>query len=76
MDRIDWGRNAQEPGLQQRALHKYTPTQRALPAQAVQQLKQTLLGWVNRTEGEASQLLWPHRDRAIVLLMLSLGCDD
>ena len=51
----------------------YMPTQRALSAQAVQQLKQTLLGWVNRMQGESSQLLWPHRDRAMVLLILHAG---
>ena len=51
----------------------YMPTQRALSAQAVQQLKQTLLGWVNRMQGESSQLIWPHRDRAMILLMLYAG---
>lgn len=74
MNGVDWSDNhAQDLRPQGRVLHKYMPTQRALPALAVQQLKQTMLGWVNRTEGEASQLLWPHRDRAIMLLMLYAG---
>jgi site-specific recombinase XerD len=73
MDGVDWSKHAQDPHPMQKVLHTYMPTQRALPAQAVQQLKQTMLGWVNRTEGEVSQLLWPHRDRAIVLLMLYAG---
>jgi site-specific recombinase XerD len=49
------------------------PTPRALSAQAVQQLKQTMLAWVSATRGEASQWVWPHRDRAMVMLMLHAG---
>jgi site-specific recombinase XerD len=74
MNGVDWNDNqAQDLRPLQKALHKYMPTPRALSVQAVQQLKQTMLDWVNRIDGEASQLLWPHRDRAIVLLMLYAG---
>ena len=55
------------------SLPAYSPTARALSAQGVQQLKQTLLNRISTTDGDPNRLLWPHRDQAMVLLMLHTG---
>jgi site-specific recombinase XerD len=52
---------------------RYVPTPRALSAQAVQKLKETMLAWVQDAQGDSSQLVWSHRDCAMVQLILYAG---